>query len=250
MYQLTVSVDNSKADWLYSVEDILKNKLKSCFAVSAMYESGRRIYCGFGCEPENKAEMLSSIKDCIIEMYAVVTKFDFIKRNLSINLSPLRYEILLRTLVAFDRENEHQLLASAVDIRDGMTLDGVFNFKLAELRDRWSEICKLTKNNGAYLYDDATYNELLRFLISAVNPKVNKLTICEKDGKYRLTGSMHNNKLDLRAGDSTELMYYLIDLAPLELIIEGRISNSELFSRLIGIFDAKTNDNFGKKTKK
>ena len=250
MYQLTVSVDSSRSDWLYSVEDIIRNKLKDCYAVTAIYVSGKRLYCGFGCELENKAEMLSSIKDCIIEMYAVVTKFDYIKRNLSISLSPLRYEILLRTLVAFDRENEHRLLSDAVDIKDGMTLDGVFDFKLSELRDRWSEICKLTKNNGAYLHDDETYNELLRFLISAVNPKVNKLTVCEKDGKYRLTGNLRNSKLDLHAGNSTELMYYLIDLAPLELVIDGRISNGELFSRLTGIFDAKTNDNFGKKTKK
>lgn len=242
MFQLTVSVDNSKADWLYSVEDIIKNKLNGCFAVSALSQSGRRLYCGFGCESQNRTQMLAAIKECLVEMYAVVTKFDFIKQNLSIGLPQLSYEILLHTLVAFDRENEHKMLRRILQVEDGMALDGVFNFKLGELKSRWLEICSLTKSNGAYLYDDETYNELLRFLISAVNPKINKLTVCEDDGKYRLTGALKNSTLDLKAGDGTELMYYLIDLAPLELVIDGRITNREISRRLVGIFDAKTSD--------
>ena len=167
-----------------------------------------------------------------------------------LGLPPARYELLLRTLVAFDRENEHKLLNKLVKIEDGMTIDGVFNFKMGELKERWLEICKLTKSNGAYLYDNATYNELLRFLISAVDPKINKLTVYETDGKYRLTGALKKGVLDLNAGDSMELMYYLIDLAPLELIIDGGITNRELSDRLIGIFDAKTADTRGKETKK
>lgn len=250
MFQITVSVDASKADWLYSVEDVMKSKLEECSAVSALNLSGRRLYCGFGCEQESRARMLAAIKDCLIEMYAVYTKFDFIKQNLMLGLPTARYELLLRTLVAFDRENEHKLLGKLVKIEDGMALDGVFNFKMGELKERWLEICKLTKSNGAYLYDNATYNELLRFLISAVDPKINKLTVYEADGKYRLTGALKKGTLDLNAGDGMELMYYLIDLAPLELIIDGGITNRELSERLIGIFDAKTADTRRNKTKK
>lgn len=250
MFQLTVSVDESKADWLYSIDDVVKSKLESCSAVSAIYPAGRRLYCSFGCESENRSRMLSAIKDCLIEMYAVYAKFDFIKNNLFLELPSLRYEILLRTLVAFDRENEHKLLDKLLFVSDDMALDGFFNFKLNELKERWLEICRLTKSNGAYLYDDETYNELLRFLISAVNPKINKLTVSETDGNYRLMGALNTGTLELNACDSMQLMYYLIDLAPLELVIEGGISNSELMQRLVGIFDAKHSDARKNKTKK
>ena len=87
-------------------------------------------------------------------------------------------------------------------------------------------------------------------MISAVNPKINKLTVCEYDGKYRLTGSLKNSMIDLDVGNSSELMYYLIDLAPLELVIDGGISNNELSKRLIGIFDAKPLNSVKNKTKK
>ncbi len=250
MFQITVSVDGSKSDWLYSIEDIIKNKLKTCNAVVATKHSGRRLYCGFGCESENAQKMLSALKECFIEMYAVVVKFDYIKRNLSLCLPEQRYEILLHTLVAFDRENEHKLLRKDLCVTDGMALDGYFEFKLGELKERWLEVCRLTKSNGAYLHDDDTFNELLRFLISAVDPKVNKLTVCETGGGYRLTGTLKNRILDLCADDGVELMYYLIDLAPLELVIDGRISNSEISERLIGIFDAKTLSQHKNKTKK
>lgn len=250
MFQLTLSVDSSKADWLYSIEDIIESKLKECNAVSALNASGSRLYCAFGCETEDRAQMIAAIKDCLIEMYAVVTKFDYIKRNLPLSLPSFRYEMLVHTLVAFDRENERKLLKRTLHVQDGMALDGIFNFALGELKERWLEICKLTQNNGVYLNDDETFNELLRFLISAVNPKINRLTVCEYDGKYRLTGNFKNSKLDLDACDSTELMYYLIDLAPLELVIDGGISNLELNKRLIGIFDAKQTAGVKNKTKK
>lgn len=250
MYQITVSVDSANADWLYSVDDIIGNRLKNCIAVSALNMSGRRLYCSFGCEAHMRSQMIAAVKDYIIEIFGVACKFDYIKRNLTLDLPKLNYEVLLHTLVAFDRENEHKMLNKIIHVEDGMTLDGVYNFKLGELKERWKEICDLTRSNGAYLYDDETYNELLRFLISAINPKINKLTICEKDGKYRLTGSLKNRSLDIFVGSGAELMYYVIDLAPLELVIDGIITNSELYKKLDGIFDVKTLPHIQKQTKK
>lgn len=240
MYQITISVDYNRADWLYSVDDVIKNKLQSCFAVSALRTSGRRLYCSFGCEAASSAQMRDTIKEGLVEMFGVVGKYDFIKRNLSLGLSKTNYDLLIHTLVAFDRENEHKLLNNVIRVEDNMTLDGIFNFKLCELKERWIEICNLTRSNGAYLYDDETYIELLRFLISAVNPKVNKLTVREENGGYSLSGSLKNSVINIDAQTSAELMYYLIDLAPLELVIDGGISNRELSKRLVGIFDAKT----------
>lgn len=250
MFQITISVDNNRADWLYSVDDVIKNKLQSCFAVSALHTSGRRLYCSFGCELQSSAQMTNAIKEGLVEMFGVVGKYDFIKRNLSLGLSKTNYDLLLHTLVAFDRENEHKLLNKIIRVENNLTLDGLFNFKLGELKERWIEICNLTRNNGAYLYDDETYIELLRFLISAVNPKVNKLTVREVNGRYSLCGSLKNSVINIDAQSSAELMYYLIDLAPLELVIDGGISNRELSKRLVGIFDAKTLDTYKNQTKK
>lgn len=250
MYQITLSIDGNKADWIYSFGEMIEKKLCECSAVSAVNLSGGRVYCSFGCEPAHKQQLISAVKECLADMFGVVCKFDFIKRNLTVKLSNLNYEMLLHTLVAFDRENERKILNKLIKVEDGMALDGIFNFKMGELKQRWLEICDLTRNNGAYLYDDETYNELLRFLISAVNPKINKLTVRECNGKYRLTGSLKNSVLDLIICNSSELMYYLIDLAPLELIIDGGISNRELSKRLFGIFDAKALNSVNNKTKK
>ncbi len=250
MFQLTVSVDERRAEWLYSIEDIIRNKLNSCHAVVALKEQGKRVFCSFGCEAENRSKLIVAVRDCLVEMYAVVAKFDFIKQNLALALAPARYDILLHTLVAFDRENEHKLLRKLVRVEDGIALDGFFNFRMGELKERWLEICRLTKSNGSYLRDDDMYNELLRFLISAVNPKVNKLVVRENSGAYNLSGALKNGSLDITAVDASELMYYLIDLAPLELVIDGGITNSELSQRLVGIFDAKSCDSCKNKTKK
>lgn len=249
MYQITISAEGDRADWLYSVEEVIKNRLRDCIAVSAMGGHGRRIYCSFGCEPKSKSQMLSAIKEGVVETLGVVGKFEFIKNNLLLALPEQNYDLLLHTLVAFDRENERKLLNQIVCVEDNMALDGIYNFKLRELKERWLEICNLTRNNGMYLNDDETYNELLRFLISAVNPKINKLTVCENEGKFRLTGRLKNSNINIVAKSSSELMYYLVDFAPLELIIDGGLSSSDLTKRLTGIFDAKTSA-AGNKSKK
>lgn len=242
MFQLTISVDEQNSNWIYSIDEIIKSRLNNCNAVSAVSRIGKRVYCVFGCEKETKRIMIGLIKECIIETFEVFAKYDFIKSNLSISLSQLRYEILLRTLVAFDRENERKLLNRIVKIKEGMTLDGYFNFLLTELKERWLEICKLTQSNKDYLFDDDTYNELVRFLISAINPKIKKVTVFESNNKYCISGYTDGGELFLSASDGIQLMYYLIDLAPLELVIDGKLSNGDLFRRIVGIFDAKTID--------
>ena len=99
---------------MYSVDEVIKNKLQNCYAVSALNTYGRRVYCSFGCENESKSQMLGAVKEGLVEMFGVVAKFDFIKRNLMISLPQTNYELLLHTLVAFDRENEHKLLNKIV----------------------------------------------------------------------------------------------------------------------------------------
>ena len=86
-----------------------------------------------------------------------------------------------------------------------------------------------------------TFNELLKFLISAVNPKIMLLKIQQQGESFLLKGDVASGDFRALAKDARQLMYYLIDLAPLELTIEGDIEDKSLKERLVNIFDAKHN---------
>ena len=149
------------------------------------------------------------------------------------------YRLLLHTLVAFDRECERELLFSIVKVTQTISLDGLFDFRLSELKKRWDEIRALIVSNASFLHDELTLNELLRFLVSAIDPKIMKLELKQQGDEFLLTG-VHNNsefKLVTKGGDN--LMLYLIDLAPIELEICGELFDNKLYCRLVEVFDAK-----------
>lgn len=239
MYQFGFGVDNCHIAWFIAIEDIFKRKVSACGGVVAYSRTQKRTFVSVACEQDGKSKLLSAIKDCFVEMYAVAVKLDFIRARLKIcGLDEARYNILLHTLVAFDRENERDYITRNLVLKDKMMLDGVFNFKLSELKRRWEDTCKLTTENAQYIVDNETYNELLKFLISAVNPKIVKLILSENGDTYHLIGD-DTTAFFAEVTDAQQLMYYLIDIAPLELVINGRMKDSVLESRIVNMFETK-----------
>lgn len=239
MFQTNFTIANKRVTWFLAIEDILKEKLAANAAVMAYKQDDMRVTVSIACENQNKTKVVKVLKDCLVEMYAVAVKLDYIKRNLKLHtLEQNKYNILLHTLVAFDRENERDLINRAIIVTDTISLDGIFNFSLASLRTRWNEVCKLTMDNAEYLNDDSTFNELLRFLISAVNPKIMRIVLKNDNGAFNLK-SDKEGEFEATIADRQQLMYYLIDIAPLELVIDGRIEDKALLERLVNMFDAK-----------
>lgn len=193
----------------------------------------------FACENANKDLLSKALKETIVDMFSHICKMEYISSRLSISgLSANSNKLLWHTLVAFDRESEQSLIDAAFEIEDGMAIDGIYRFKLGELRNRWKEICDLTKENAFFLVDESTFFELLRFLISAVNPKVPTLTLKQEDNKYIVTGMSEEKGLKLVLSKE-ELVFYLVDFAPIELVLIGEFSDKSLKSQLQMLFDAK-----------
>lgn len=239
MYQFGFGVDNSHISWFIAIEDIFKRKVNACGGVIAYSRTDSRTFVTVACEQDNKRKVLTAVKDCFVEMYAVAVKLDYIRSRLKIcGLDEARYNILLHTLVAFDRENERDFITRNLNLKDKMMLDGVFNFTLGELKKRWEDTCKLTTENAQYILDNDTYNELLKFLISAVNPKIIKLILSDNGDTYHLIGG-DTTAFFAEVTGAQQLMYYLIDIAPLELVINGRMKDPALENRIVNMFETK-----------
>lgn len=239
MFQLNLSLANENLGWFYSVSEVLEYRIKRVGAVMAYTTNSHRTVIHFACENENKDILIEAVKSTIVDMFANICKLDYISKRLSITgLSDSANRLLWHTLVAFDRESEQSLIENAFEVEDGLALDGVFHFRLTELKNRWKEICSLTKDNSYFLADEPTYFELLRFLISAVNPKVKALTLRQEGNKYIVTGMSESEGIKLTLSKD-ELVFYLVDFAPLELILLGEFSDSDLKTKLQLLFDAK-----------
>lgn len=243
MFQFCFSIDLEHKKWFDATEEVFAIKIKKAGGIYACSADKHRFTVCVACEGGNKAKLLGILKSCFIDMYATVVKYDYLKNNVKLPIERKSYNLLLHTLVAFDRENERELLTEQIRPINGMALDGIFNFKLKELRDRWNEIATLANENGAYLIDEDTLNELIRFLISAVSPKIDELEISQSDNKYNISSKIPNREFEYNVIDTEQLLLYLIDVAPLELRLSGDFTDKHLCDKLVCIFDAKRVNN-------
>jgi hypothetical protein len=143
------------------------------------------------------------------------------------------------TLVAFDRDCERELIEKPLKIADNLALDGFYNFRLSELKKRWNDIAELAVSNSVYLNDDETLNELLRFLMSAISPKIMRLDVIKGERQYNIRGRYKESGFEYSVISPEQLMAYLINIAPVELTLHGGAWDDKLYKRLVSVFDAK-----------
>ncbi|MDR2201744.1 MAG: hypothetical protein LBP26_03140 [Clostridiales bacterium] len=239
-----MSINSENARWFRDMESVLSVKIGGAGGVMAAKENDGRVCVSVACENPRKAKISAAVRECVTQMYLTSAKYDYMSGILRLPaLSRESYKILLHALVAFDRDAERDIIERLLKITDNLALDGFFNFRLAELRSRWNDIAELAVNNAAYLSSDETLDELLKFLMSAISPKIMRLDVFLRGGCYSVKGRYMDGEFEYRVFNAEQLMLYLINIAPLELNLFGGFKDDRLFKRLTGIFDAKTSEN-------
>ena len=78
-------------------------------------------------------------------------------------------------LLAFDRDTDKIIAKTLLGdlVRGGSCcLDSVYDFMLTSLKERWNEVIQLANDNMCYLVCRKTFEELLSFLISNIDCKI------------------------------------------------------------------------------
>jgi len=241
MYQLNITVDKEHESWYKSIEKVLKIQVKEINGVIANRTIGTRLEISIACENSFKAKAKTIVKKTLSELYLTLVKYEYLEGKVKITGLPKdSFSILIHTLVAFDREAEEEILRSILSIEYNFALDGFFNFRLGELKQRWNDIAQLASNNAIYLGNEETLNELLKFLMSAVTPKIQKIVVSVLADHFNVTGRYKNSKFEFRIFSPEQLLIYLINVAPLELTLEGEFEDKRLYNRIVSIFDGKS----------
>ena len=111
-------------------------------------------------------------------------------------------------------------------------MDGVYRFKMQKLKRRWDEILALTAENAAYIADENTFFELIRFLFSNIDARVKDVSL--KGGDiYKI---LADGKLIFSSCDEKEIVYALIDYAPITVSINKSFNNDKTVKLITQIF--------------
>ncbi|MCL2375601.1 MAG: hypothetical protein FWC82_03675, partial [Firmicutes bacterium] len=57
---------------------------------------------------------------------------------------------------------------------------------------------------------------------------------------YNIKGEYNKSNFEIKINSAEKLMIYLINIAPLELVLEGEFSDKQLYKRITSIFDGKS----------
>lgn len=241
MFEIRLTVSAANSAWTAGDTE-LKQNIELAGGQAAISDVFGRHVIEITCGLREKAQVVKLIKEFLGEIYCLNLKRKYLLDRLRLPmLQNLSKEIFIRTLIAFDRERDAELVAESVRLEREFSIDGFYYFRLKELNDRWSEIAKLTEDNAALLYDESALNLLLKFLLSAVAPKSETVRILEKNGCYIMKAS--DAPLGERPLSSGELMLELVDIAPMEIVFENKITDGKLLLRLSNIFDVKDANN-------
>ncbi|MDR1093842.1 MAG: putative sporulation protein YtxC [Clostridiales bacterium] len=190
MWELSISVDGENADCMAGLYNGLLGDVRRADGVIIRNESGPRFSVSLACEDGKKATLAAALADHLSEIVVNNFKLKFLKKHSRIPKGdPVNYNAFITALVAFDREWDKEIVARELrHCGRELLLDGFYNFRLKELRERWREVCKLAGDNAGYLERPDTFIELLRFLVGSADSRVNDLTVVKEDGAYQLYG--------------------------------------------------------------
>ena len=236
MWEISISVNDAKNGCINNLAAQIEPYLKRANGVMARGAAGNRSVLSLACEDAGRKTLADALRGVITEIIVTDFKYDYIFENSRLpNTNPVNYNAFLKALVAFDSEFDRDLVIKKLSLSKELMLDGFFNFRLKELRERWKEICELANDNSGYLSFPDTFLELLKFLVD---------TIGSRAGEVRVYARKNVLKIDdcetLEPFDGENLPALLIGLKPGKIIIyDAGVLPQNILNLICGVFEER-----------
>lgn len=175
MERITVTQNGVGDPYTSYVYEKVKERFSFLPASFSLVEEEGRTRVEFSSEGRYCPYIRKIIKRCIADVLALGYKYGFFEKKLPLPLlSGKEKELLLTALTAADYREDHAYIFSKLKGFEEYAIDGVYNFRLNELKARWADVMKYISPDfsGAYL------ESFLTFLIDEGEGKV-----YFKDGK-------------------------------------------------------------------
>lgn len=221
MWSNVISIDKRYKREIDCIKDRIVRMKDLSFAIE---ESKDRlwIYLASLCEKSAGLEdELTLLMDDIILTYMKTTFF--LERLPSFTLTHATCSLIC-SLVHFDRRYEENLLRRALAETADFNVDGLYNFRLMELKQNWEEVISLATR----LMDstDSDAYDISAFITSTDNAD-NRVAI-DNGEVYNLTTGKKANILNVFDNDEFNLIMAVIGQFPEEIIVERTPISKEM----------------------
>lgn len=141
-----------------------------------IFKGDGRVGLYLSCPQKYQDLLRSEIESKVADVLAIKHKYSFLKRKIRpTGLTDYQTEILYASLISADIEDDKRYILRRLRGLENYYIDGVYNFKLRPLKNKWKEII-------AYIPLFFTQNQLFDFTRYLVGEKRGKKVIV-KEGK-------------------------------------------------------------------
>lgn len=147
MNQLTVTEKLTNENNLLYLSTSLGELFASVGKGVKITRSNDRVKLIINCESEYLDVLRFEMADKIAEVIAIKYKYEYIIKNMPVcGLSEREKEILYVSLIAADLEEDKKYVFYKIRQYDNLSIDGVFNFNLKSLKNKWADVCNCMPN--------------------------------------------------------------------------------------------------------
>lgn len=191
MRELIVDVKKDNACFIDYIYNKISLPVKTVGGVCVLSSKNDKIILGIAVSDECFEIINKAVKGYIAEVLAVGYKNRYLRQHINIDSESLIGKILLDTMCIFDSNYDAGIIRKQIDDLDIVNLDGCYNFRIGEIKDKWNDIVSLSNSYKGILQDKEVIFDFIAYLMGAVPSLCDTITVIVSDkfDKFELMNS-------------------------------------------------------------
>ena len=151
--------------------------ISSVGGICTLNDSGDKLSLGVAVCDECFSAVNKAAKSAVAEVLAVGYKNRFLKEKINIDTSSLLGRTLLDTMCIFDSNYDTNVIKKNILEINNLSIDGCYNFRLKEIKEKWKEIVALSNNYSAFFEEESVILDFLTYLMDAIPCLCDSVTV-------------------------------------------------------------------------
>lgn len=198
MSQIKITESSSKSQNVIYIYEMLSPITKQLGSILDLRGGKNRYELIIEVPSSYKELIVKEVEDKIADVISVNYKYTFFKKNLNLDgLSGIEKELLLTSLISADIEEDKKYVIKKLKAFTEYTLDGIFNFRLKALKEKWYDII-------SYVPPGFKSFQVKDFIIYLIRDKMGKRVYFDGGSVYDKRYNLLKRR-ELLSGDSGEI---------------------------------------------
>lgn len=237
---MQVVISSDRLNCIDYIKNILREEKNFIPHTTKETQSNERYSLIISFDDDIKNTFLYRLKDLIAEVICLTYKYEFFEEKLKLKIINEELRLaFIKSLSIYDIEADKDYIFSLNLIDKIICIDGIYNFLLKGLTERWEEVVKLTNLNFHCFKSSESQILFIKYLLNTQNSKFKDVILYSKDGKLKIADE-HYKELNyyslLSDNDKVSALFSLLWIHPEKIHVKSNAEKSTIFNVVRTLF--------------